>query len=214
MPGGTMVHDFHDDLRDSMGPGGDRRTESILKEFFANAPDFYVDWSPREIPYGHDLEVTAFGERYTIEEKRRRVDYGDELLEDVSNDQTHSLGWTRKCSDVDYVLHVYAERWVILPGPTLYLAFANWRRRWIDRYGERRAANRGYHTINVPVPTQDLYEALEAEGSAPCEHCGRPLGRFVVKCSEAPACEVASCCVVTDGEWRCPHHQELGETGT
>ncbi len=197
-----VVHDFHRSLQGSMTDDGDNKTELILRGYFGAPNDFSIDWSPRKRPFGHDCEVTAWGDVYTIEEKRRTKDYGDELLEDISNDSKLTPGWTRKCGNVDYVLFVYPARWEILPGGPLCLAFVNNREKWHDQYGHRAAQNKFYRTLNIPIPTAELRFAMEGVGSPPCPHCDRPVGRFQMRCDNNPECPVVTCCAIGES-WVC-----------
>ena len=195
-----MTHDFHSDLQRSMLPSGDRRTEEILREFFGSPRDFALDWSPRRRPYGHDCEARAWGSYYTIEEKRRTVDYGDVLLENVSNNRTGTPGWTRKCGNVDYVLFIFpGKRWEIFPGAALKVAFLSNVDEWLKKFGVTEARNKTYSTLNIAIPTSDLIESLELCGAAMCWHCKRNVGRFHMECSE---CSRLSCCAIGD-EWVC-----------
>lgn len=201
-----MVSDFRDDLRGSMDGEGDDRVEALMRAFYAGPSDFKLDWSPRDAPYVHDFEVMAHDRLWKWEEKRRRKDWGDELLEDVSNDRTGSDGWTRKCESVDYVLFTYpGGRSTIWPGAELQWAFMLNRRAWLKASGYRRAPNQGYCTLNIPVATDELRRAVAAAGAPSCVHCGESVGRFGFECSD-PRCLNKTCCAITDApeEWECP----------
>lgn len=191
------MRDFRRDLAESMDLAGDQRTVEILRSYFGRPKDFSVDWSPRSVPYGFDCFVRAWDESWKIEEKRRRRDFGDELLEYVSNDRTQTLGWALKCDGVDFVLIVYPTRWTIWPGKELCEVTRARLKIWIAEYGIRSSPNKGYTTLNVPVPTQVLSLALSECGAPRCVHCGRNVGRFGVTCN----CGRKSCCAI--GDWIC-----------
>jgi hypothetical protein len=194
-----MTWDFHERLAASKSM--DAFTEKCLSEYF-HAVDAF-DTSARNTPFGHDLEVVAYGQRYKIEHKLRPTkDWGDELFEDVSNDQTGRQGWTWNCSSVDYVLYTYPTtgRWSIWPGPALELAWRKNRGLWVADYGIRSAPNPGFSTLNVPVPTAVLTSALAVCGASPCPTCGRNIGRFGSVCA---SCTERDCCAISDGEWIC-----------
>lgn len=193
-------HEFGRDLAWSKDSAGDARTERILRQYFSAPTDFSCSFRAREKPFQHDLEIIAFGDRYRVEEKRRRKDYGDELLEDISRSTTDSPGWMWNASSVDYLLFVYPERFTIWPGRELERAWRAYRNGWIAEYGTKRALNHGYETISVPVPSVELQSALKEFGAPICLHCASNVGRFRSTCQE---CGAVSCCAVSDGGWLC-----------
>lgn len=90
-----MTWDFKKNLAESVDESARNMAASCLRQYFGRAPGLVIDFSPGDIPFQQDIDVTAFGERYKVEQKHRpRRDWGDELLEDVSNDQTGRQGWT------------------------------------------------------------------------------------------------------------------------
>lgn len=203
LPGDHSPHEpwgFQERLAASTTAEGDERVSEILMGYFGAPPDFSLTFAPRETPFSHDCEVVAWGESFTFEDKRRSRDYGDELLEDVSSTASGRAGWTWRAGEADYVLHLYPQRWEILPGPALEQAWRTNRDDWVAAYGHKRARNRRYDTLSVPVPTSTLRAALAEAGAPPCPHCGRPVGRFRSVCN---GCGVASCCAVSDGHWAC-----------
>ena len=194
------VHDFHEDFGWSQRRTDDERIEAIWREYFANPPDFEVDWGPRKRAFGADGTVQAWGKVYTFDDKRRRRDYSDELLEEWSNDRTRRRGWTWNCGKYDYVLHLYHTRFEIFPGPALQKAFRENLPAWSEQFERKYARNPRYTTVNLQVKTRDLKWALARCGAPICPHCSRNVGKFHVSCA---GCGFKSCCVVTDGEWFC-----------
>ena len=191
------VHSFDAQNAASKTSSGDARTTAILRAYFGSPPDFVCDFSPRDRPFGHDINVRVWGDTYTIEEKRRATDYGDELLEDVSNDRTERRGWAWTIGGVDYLLNVYPKRESIWPGPALEAAWRQNRAAWISAKGTKSARNPGYNTISVPVATATLRAMLDAPR---CIHCTGPVGRFRISCA---CCGVVSCCAIGDAKWFC-----------
>ena len=194
------VNKFQKDLIGSMDQVGDDRAEQILMEYFCDQ-GAEIDWRYRTIPYDCDCKVSSHGICYKIEEKRRRQDWGDELLEDVSNHRGNTPGWTHRCSKFDYVLHAYPSgRHEIFPGPELEAAFKKHRSVWYDLAGGySEAMNEGYITLNIPVPTLELRRAVAEEGAPICPYCGQNVGRFRMVCD---GCGVVTCCAVGDA-WLC-----------
>jgi len=195
-----MVHVFEKSLAVSQNPLDDDRVEKIMRSHFYGAKDFKIDWTPRNRAFEHDFEVQAYGELYLWEDKRRPRDFGDELLELVSNTTTRRPGWTFSASRVDYVLHLYPLRWVFLPGAALEKAFKKHAMDWQQEYGTKTVENQGYQSVNVAVPTRVLRAALAECGAPICFSCRQNVGRFGSSCT---VCGTRSCCAISDGEWIC-----------
>ena len=101
----------------------------------------------------------------TIDEKVRRRDYGDILLEYVSNDRRGTPGWVENTDiQCDYIAYAVlpTSKVYLLPRRELQGAWWEHKQGWIDRYGTREAINDGYRTLNCPVPIRILYPALGA----------------------------------------------------
>ena len=111
----------------------------------------------------------------TAQEKIRSKDYGDILLESVSNDVRRTPGWTHTIA-ADVVLYAIAatRRALLLPGPALRLLFAKRECDWKRRFGLRAAQNPSYRTLNVPVPLDVIVPAIDREhGRVHCSRCDR-----------------------------------------
>jgi hypothetical protein len=97
-----------------------------------------------------------------IDEKVRDDDYGDIILEYLSDEARGTLGWVAKDGACDYIAYAIA------PSRTCYLLpfrqlRAAWQKNgdlWIKNYGSKRAENKGYNTVFVPVPVNQLFGAL------------------------------------------------------
>ena len=97
-----------------------------------------------------------------IDEKVRRKDYGDILLEYLSNDRTGALGWACKPLRADYIAYAILPVGECHLMPVIQLQEA-WRKRgdeWRLNYGEKVAANSSYGTHSCPVPVDALYRAM------------------------------------------------------
>lgn len=111
----------------------------------------------------------AVGQILKIDEKKRRKDYGDILLEYISVDTTGALGWIEKDLGIDYIAYACMEslRVYLLPFPLLRLAWTEYSDCWKE-YGKERkngfricpTDNPGYRTWSVAVPTDILYNAI------------------------------------------------------
>lgn len=119
--------------------------------------------------HGIDRRITLrSGQVITVDEKHRRRDYGDILLELWSkfygfrhrnNRRGWALDWGKRC---DYIA------WCVIPANTCRLIPYDALRRttwkhmneWVLRNGVKVAKNENYETINVAVPWEDLYRCL------------------------------------------------------
>lgn len=113
------------------------------------------------------------GLQLTVDEKKRRKDYGDILLELYSDFGRKTWGWTidpnKLCDYVAYAIPV-SGKCFFLPYPLLREAFRLYWRGWSDAYKKRRGKpfedsqneknGRRWTTRNVPVKWGMLKEAL------------------------------------------------------
>lgn len=117
-------------------------------------------WAQRA---GVDRVLTlACGRTYTVDEKVRTEDWPDVLLERWSDEKRKTPGWVQKPLASDFIAYAYAPATtcVLLPVPALQRAWRQHGRQWIGLYGQRRAQNRGYTTVSVPVPRGVLMQAI------------------------------------------------------
>lgn len=97
-----------------------------------------------------------------IDEKVRAKDYGDILLEYVSVDATNAPGWVCKPLRCDFIAYAILPRGKAYLLPVVALQRA-WRERsdyWLNKFGTKTAQNKGYKTLNCPIPFADLFRAL------------------------------------------------------
>ena len=101
--------------------------------------------------------------RVFVDEKVRRKDYGDILLEVWSDRARRRPGWlANPRSESDWIAYLFepSGRLYLLPMGALKRA---WHRRcgqWRDRYGWVKARNEGYTTWSVPVPIGILLDEI------------------------------------------------------
>lgn len=113
---------------------------------------------------GVDKElVFENGNTVNVDEKKRRKDYGDILLEEYSNFETKRIGWLGKEKYTDYITYV------IMPSKKVYfLPFLLLQRVWLEnyyewlmKYGRKFADNGTYKTSSIPIPTEELLSSLK-----------------------------------------------------
>lgn len=161
--GSRRVHNFRDSLALSERYGDDwwipiyRRAFPSLVTAVAVQQD---GWAQRG---GIDRLLTlSCGRTFTVDEKIRTEDWPDVLLERWSDETRKLPGWVQKPLAADFIAyaHAPAATCVLLPVPALQRAWRQHGRQWAGLYGQRRARNRGYTSISVPVPRGVLMQAI------------------------------------------------------
>ena len=106
--------------------------------------------------------VLASGKAIYVDEKVRRKDYGDILVEYVSNDRKNTPGWGEKPLFCDFIAYAIlpSRKCFILPVIQLQTAWAEHKNEWLEKYGIRKAVNTGYNTLNCPVLINVLFKAI------------------------------------------------------
>ena len=103
------------------------------------------------------------GQILYIDEKKRRKDRDDILLEYISADTTHAPGWIEKDLAIDYLAYAFMEsqRVYLFPWLMLRRAWGNYKTAWINKYKPPIIAqSRGYQTISVAIPIMILKKAI------------------------------------------------------
>ena len=108
------------------------------------------------------LLTLSCGRTYTVDEKVRSEDCPDILLEQWSDERRRVPGWVQKPLACDFIAYAFApsQRCYLLPVAQRQRAWRLQGRRWIERYGTRRANNGSYVSVGVPVPRDVLLQAL------------------------------------------------------
>ncbi len=109
--------------------------------------------------------VLTSGRSLLLDEKTRKLDYGDIALEwkHQWNDQRiPTPGWIEKDLAVDFVAYgcLSTGRVCLLPWQPLRLAWLANRQDWKKTYRSVPARNKNYVSHSVPVPTDVLYAAI------------------------------------------------------
>ncbi len=102
------------------------------------------------------------GKRAVVDEKIRMKDYGDILLEYLSNDKTGAPGWVIKPGMRTTIL-AYAiatsKTCYLIPFKKLQQVFKKNGEGWKSKYKIAYAKNKGYTTESVAVPMKVLKQA-------------------------------------------------------
>jgi hypothetical protein len=152
----TVTHDFMQSLAKSNAHADAPWWLEVYRLAF---PSLLASVSVREDGWaqrgGVDRVLTlSSGRTISVDEKVREKDWPDILLERWSDEAKQKPGWIQKPLLCDYIAYAFIPSQRCYLFPTLLLQRA-WRlsgRDWITAYGERRAQNRGYVTVSVPVP--------------------------------------------------------------
>lgn len=110
------------------------------------------------------------GKTLTVDEKRRKRERPDVLLEYLSNDRSGAVGWIEKDLPIDFLAYGYVEsgRCLLFPWPFLRRAWLHWAPEWKRKAKAREggfqcveACNATYSTHSIAVPTSLLLAAVK-----------------------------------------------------
>lgn len=152
------VHDFSVDLKYSM----EERSfwDVIYKTAFPimlGLVDCSSDMTMQSA--GIDTIVKLpFGAKLYIDEKKRKKNYGDILIEYISNDTKNSPGWIEKTLQIDFIAYAIMDIQTVWFIPFLELQrlwFEN-KTEWLKTYPLKTAKNKYYNTLNIAIPLKEL----------------------------------------------------------
>lgn len=152
------MNDFHADIRYS----------AIHKEFWLFAyfkmfngitevEDKTADMDYQKV--GIDTIVRLKnGKFFFIDEKIRRKNYGDFLVEIVSNDIKNTPGWVRKSLIIDFIAYAIEETKEIyfIPFLELQKLYEQKEAEWKQKYEHKYADNFHYRTESLAIPFFEL----------------------------------------------------------
>lgn len=159
-----MIHDFKESLKLSQEHSSAPWWEPVYKSAFPGYAGMYCvrndGWAQRG---GIDrVVVLKSGKTLTVDEKVRKEDWPDVLLERWSDVNRKTPGWIQKDLACDFIAYAYipSRTCYLLPFVPLRRAWLTHGKDWIERHKEIRALNQGYVTASVAVPTDELFKAL------------------------------------------------------
>lgn len=158
--GQPIINDFHADLEYSMD---DELFNKFYRKQFAGIKEIRFEDSMEKQLKGIDKTlIFESGYQVTVDEKKRRVDYGDILLELISNKKTNRRGWlyTAQCDYIAYAV-VPAKVIYFLPTTLLKMVWYENGNQWEKLFKKVEAINNGYITVSIPIPTNILLETLK-----------------------------------------------------
>lgn len=147
------------------------REDRIFNDFYArvlpNVKEVRMVKDMKLQRKGIDKQVfLSSGKVVLIDEKKRRKDYGDILLEEYSVWEQKKVGWLGRDKHTDYIVYAFMDtkRVYLLPFLLLQKAWLKNYHDWVKRHGRKFADNKTYRTSNIPVPTKELLTAIENAG--------------------------------------------------
>jgi N-glycosylase/DNA lyase len=159
------MNDFETDLAYSLNARGEAFWLSVYKIAFPNFSRMEIvrrlDWQRKGIDR---IIYLSNGNKLKIDEKKRRREYSDILLEYLSNDRTRAPGWIEKDLAIDYLAYAFMEsqRVYFFPFPALFKAWYDNKEHWFSVYDPVTAKNRGYNTLSLPIPIDVLQRAVSS----------------------------------------------------
>lgn len=165
--GETRMNDFKKDLEYSLEENENQLFDDFYFRAFKNLERIEIVSDLSLQKQGVDKKlIFSSGKVLMVDEKKRRVDYGDILLEEWSVVETKKIGWTGDPNKhTDYIVYVIMPtcKVYLLPYVLLQMAWrANWHN-WKDIYRVRDATNKGYHTSNLAIPVGILMGAIKEQ---------------------------------------------------
>lgn len=167
------VHDFGEQLAWSHSQSDQPWWGEVYRKAFPNLATMVTvkanGWAQQG---GIDRVLTlTSGRQVTVDEKVRRHDYGDILLERWSDRDRRKAGWVQKELACDFIAYAFSVtgRCYLLPFHTLRMAWRTHGEDWIvnatmgiEGFTLVEAQNRGYVTQCIAVPVATLLDAMRS----------------------------------------------------
>lgn len=165
-----MIHDFKADLEFSRNNASLDIWEKIYRLAFPLFKGMsYVTEKPKQLA-GIDREVLLKnGKVITIDEKVRRENWNDFLLEYWSDKEREVLGWICKPLQCDYLAYAFlpSKRCYLLPFDLLQRAWKKNAKAWHEQAKSNRgykvveANNPNYTTVSLAVPIDIVLNSIK-----------------------------------------------------
>jgi len=162
-----MKHnDFLTDLEFSLSTRDDQALNDLYYKAFPTLEQIKIITDLKLQKKGIDkILILTNKKEILIDEKKRREDYGDILLEEYSNFENRQWGWLGREKYTDYIVYAIMPTMKVYFLPFLLLQ-KTWLKNyetWLTKYGRKFAQNQFYRTSNIPVPTSILLESIKKE---------------------------------------------------
>ncbi len=160
----SVAHDFEEQLAYSEEASQEAFWDAVYRKAFPTLVNHMP--CPGDVEsqrMGIDrLILLSNGQTLKIDEKKRRKDRNDVLLEYVSVDTTGAPGWVEKDLAIDYIAYAFmpSRQCLLMPWPQLRRAWFGFKDQWLRKYKIPPVPNKGYHTLCVAVPIPVLQNAI------------------------------------------------------
>lgn len=161
------INDFNDDLEYSLDKSDDKSLNEFYRRIFPPIKEIEFKSDIKVQKRGIDKSIyLESGGIITIDEKKRREDYGDILIEIWSSKEDRIRGWLLK-SECNYIVYIIepANKVYLLPTLLLRLCWEDNKEKWKNKYPQICAKNKGYTTVSYAMPTEILLSSIEKQMS-------------------------------------------------
>lgn len=169
----AVIHNFQEQLEYSADLSDESSWAAFYKRLWPNIVSAVrIDKNSKFQKWGIDREIyLENGKRFSIDEKKRKLDYGDLLLEewsvadfDYENKRVirgKKVGWAldpeKRCDFVAYAIQSSGKCFLLpfeLTRQTCIHNFPTWKNN--PKWYPKPAKNDGYTTVNVAVPFEEF----------------------------------------------------------
>lgn len=161
----VKTNHFNEDLSYSIKASEESFWEQIYRKAFPNFVSMMGcpgDFESQRMGIDRVI-LLSNGLTLKIDEKKRRDDRTDILLEYLSNDKTGAPGWIEKDLAIHYLAYAFmpSKQCYLFDWPMLRAAWIHWgETRWKKIYSIPPAHNTGYDTYSVAIPISELRNAM------------------------------------------------------
>ncbi len=161
------MNNFNLDLKYSLDQRENELFDNFYYKIFKNIKEIELVKNIEIQKQGADKIIKFInGKQLLIDEKKRRVDYGDILLEEWSNYEERKIGWVADTNKkTDYIVYAImpSKKVYLLPYNLLQMVWVKNYKKWKTTYGVLFAKNPNYRTSNIPIPVNILLDSIRNE---------------------------------------------------
>lgn len=158
------MHDFGDSLRQSHEDEKLPYWAAIFSRLFPGyvSHEFKPEDGPAQRAGVDGIVTLDNGKQFTFDTKVRAKVYDDILLEYYSSVEDKKPGWVFKPLLCDFIVYLFKpnRECHLLPVPSLQAAWNDNHQEWFKTYKAKPAYNGSYTTMNLPIPKDVLYAAM------------------------------------------------------
>lgn len=159
-----MIHSFNEELKFSLNTDLEHAlNESYKKIFPVENIETITDINLQKLGVDKIITLTN-GRRLSLDEKIRKTDYQDILLEKYSNSELKVAGWINDHKITDFISYVIISSriYYLISYPLLRSTWNRKKDDWEKMFGTKTAQNQGYSTVSIPVPFKELFSEINS----------------------------------------------------